>query len=155
MVKVIIAKYTKGVNVNYWKCPQNSSGIWRSIMKTHPFVLKGIRWNIGKGDKVNLWNDWWYGRGSLNSCFNKNVDSNLTVQSIINNNSWDFEDPGNELTDDIKEVIRTVHLPRHHSCEDLPTWGHGINGRFSIKSAYNFCLNPTPGPILLGLGCGN
>lgn len=57
-------------------------------MKTHPFILKGIRWNIGKGDKVNLWNDWLCGSGSLNSCFNKNV----VAESIINNNSWALED---------------------------------------------------------------
>lgn len=135
-VRVIRGKYTKNANVIEWTSKQNSSHIWRGIVKAQPLICKGIKWIVWKGDKVKFWKDWWCGERSLNKCFNINVDSDSCVDSIILNNSWFLSDPNNGLTDNMKNYINDVYLPIHHCREDTPSWGPNFNGKFSIKSAY-------------------
>lgn len=60
---MINEKYVKNSNVLEWTLKENCSYIWRGIVKAQPVIGKGIKWNVGKGDKVKLWKDWWCGKG--------------------------------------------------------------------------------------------
>lgn len=53
-VKVSDKKYVKNSNVLEWNAKDNSSHIWRRILKAQPIICKGIKWNVRKGDKVRL-----------------------------------------------------------------------------------------------------
>lgn len=37
----------------------SSSEAWRSILHGKDVLVKGIRWQIGSGDKISIWNDYW------------------------------------------------------------------------------------------------
>ena len=38
---------------------RNPSYVWRSVVAARDTIDKGLRWNVGNGKKVNIWNDRW------------------------------------------------------------------------------------------------
>ena len=36
---------------------RNPSYVWRSVVAARDIIDKGLRWNVGNGKKVNIWND--------------------------------------------------------------------------------------------------
>ncbi|KAK1380958.1 hypothetical protein POM88_027702 [Heracleum sosnowskyi] len=35
------------------------SYLWRNFLSARELIYKGIRWNLGKGDAINIWEDSW------------------------------------------------------------------------------------------------
>lgn len=83
------AKYQKDKSLVQYKKGKNCSWQWSKLMDLRGLFAKGIRWQIGKGNKVKLWKDKWVyhnslvemgldlGQGSL-------FDEEITVDKFIN-----------------------------------------------------------------------
>ena len=73
----------------------NSSYSWRSILDTQGLLKKGIRWRVGNGTDISVWND---GRLPKNIQFKASpplveVDQDMKVCDLINEDrsAWDRE----------------------------------------------------------------
>lgn len=55
------AKYLKNTSLYDWNKGRRASHLWRGIMQTRHILRKGVKWNVGSGQHVNVWKDWWCG----------------------------------------------------------------------------------------------
>ena len=55
--RVFQAKYFPRDSFFMTKLGSNPSFIWRSILAIRDLLRKGIRWKLGNGNSVDIWND--------------------------------------------------------------------------------------------------
>ena len=60
--RVYKAKYFAKDSFLHAQLGRRPSFAWRSIMATKEVIVKGSRWNIGNGQRVNIWDDQWIPR---------------------------------------------------------------------------------------------
>lgn len=51
--------YFPNKNLMEAKCNNNSSWLWKNIIKGRDLLKQGIRWEVGNGEKINFWEDRW------------------------------------------------------------------------------------------------
>lgn len=108
---VLKAKYVRNTKPRDWKTGPNSSYIWRGIWKGKDWVTKGMKWNLGDGSNIKIWEDWWYGNPNpLNRVsdiiVNKRIDSSK-ISSLVSH-------------DNIQQMLN-IHVPRHAKYTDTPS----------------------------------
>ncbi|KAF5196243.1 hypothetical protein FRX31_014170, partial [Thalictrum thalictroides] len=74
--------------------PNDCSWVWRSILKTRESAMTHIKYLVAYGQDILLWEDPWSSLGPLRkvaevvSSWGALLPSNVTLDSIIGNNSW-------------------------------------------------------------------
>lgn len=71
--KILREQYLHSHSIQTWPRNRNASHIWRSIIHTRNTLNKGIKWSIGNGSYVDLWNDWWCGHGPWWQLFREHI----------------------------------------------------------------------------------
>ena len=74
----------------------SDSPVWKSILKSRVLLRKGIRWNVGKGDRIMCWWDNWCDNANLVDLLGLDIASiqnpELRVSDIITNDKcWDID----------------------------------------------------------------
>lgn len=123
---------------------QSSSYAWKSILKGREVLREGMRWRVGTGTNIWVWNYPW-----LPSTFLPFVSSPLIpklggaqVSSLINpiTNQWDFDLlQACFLPRDISS-IKSIHLSSN-LVEDTLKWPFTPSGVYTVKSGYRFLYN--------------
>lgn len=135
-VKIIRDKYMKNHTIQSWPGNKNASFTWRSILHTRDTLQKGIKWSIGDGKYVDLWNDWWCGQGPLELKHSGvHTQCNIKVSEIIENGDWNLDTIDHILDDTSRSDIRNSILPIYTPGHDHPTW---VNGTCTASAAYEF-----------------
>jgi len=52
-------KYLKSQGLLKSKIQSLHSPVWKSVLKSRDLLRKGIRWSVGKGDRIMFWWDNW------------------------------------------------------------------------------------------------
>ena len=60
--RVYKAKYFAKDSFLHAQLGRRPSYAWQSIMATKEVIVKGYQWNIGNGQRVNIWDDQWIPR---------------------------------------------------------------------------------------------
>ncbi|GLT82219.1 hypothetical protein SLE2022_006230 [Rubroshorea leprosula] len=119
---------------------QNSSPIWRSILRCREVLRLGIRWRVGSGVNINFWTDVWVGDSSLQHSITGPVASEALTMPVAHlitpNREWNLDSLRNLLSEDVADEVRAVPLPTEVELEDELFWAGTSNGRFSTKSAF-------------------
>jgi hypothetical protein len=63
--RVLKARYFKGCDFMSSQCPKRASFTWKSIIHGRELLREGLVWRIGNGEKVDIWQDNWIPRSSL------------------------------------------------------------------------------------------
>ncbi|GMQ00802.1 hypothetical protein CsSME_00047717 [Camellia sinensis var. sinensis] len=63
--KILKAKYLKDQSVSNWPNQRRASHTWKSIIRNEEVQSKNIKWNVGIGENIALWTDWWCGNQPL------------------------------------------------------------------------------------------
>ena len=67
---------------------------WRSIMAANEVIVKGYRWNIGNGQRVNIWDDQWIPRPESFKVFSPRQPQQEAVQVSdlidVDKRSWNI-----------------------------------------------------------------
>jgi len=92
--RVLKAKYFP--RADFLKCLPRAgiSYTWRSILKGAELLKEGLIWQIGNGEKVNMWEDPWLPRGTTRKPITPRGASLLTkVSELINpvTGEWDVQ----------------------------------------------------------------
>lgn len=53
------SKYLQGRGIFAVEVPNSASWIWKSIMEARKLVESGLRKRVGRGNKIQLWEDRW------------------------------------------------------------------------------------------------
>ena len=84
--RVYKAKYFPHCSFAEAKVGWNPSYAWRSLMATQSIIQRGMRWQVGNGNKIRVWHDKWVPRPSTYKVITEEnpQSSNALVCELIN-----------------------------------------------------------------------
>lgn len=139
VTKIFKAKYFSRDDFLDAELGHNPSYAWRSIWMSKALVKKGVRWSIGGGDSIPIWESPWLCNGESLSCpiglpFEL---QHLSISDLWVHGSkcWNEAFIGNFLPTQIAEKIIKTPLNELVSGDRI-IWGPNKNGLYSVKSAY-------------------
>ncbi|KAK1375906.1 hypothetical protein POM88_032099 [Heracleum sosnowskyi] len=80
------------------------SYLWRSFLSARELIYKGIRWNLGKGDAINIWEDSWI-VGHEDIAVHPNMCTVNYVREL-------FTDEGSQWNSELVHAIFENDLPK-------------------------------------------
>ncbi|KAL5818299.1 hypothetical protein ACOSQ4_022141 [Xanthoceras sorbifolium] len=140
--RMIKSKYCKDI----WTKNNNTacSTVWRGIVHGSKILNRGLLWRIGRGRDVQFWKDIWVpDLGPLHEYATINLDDRKSqdkVSCYMLNEDWNCDKLRAVLPWPIVQRILSIHTG---SCgnQDRVVWGGSSNGTFSVKSAYDICID--------------
>lgn len=114
------------------------SYIWRSIWGAKSLLLEGLKWRVGNGEKIGVWDEAWLLDDSSSIVPTSNIESpaDLRVADLINDEgAWDEEALALHFTAADAALVRDI--PLSVRCpSDVQYWWPASNVVYSTKSRY-------------------
>jgi hypothetical protein len=117
----------------------NVSYTWRSICESKGVLKVGMRFRVGTGSAIKIWQDPWLVGSSSAKVLSpvRILDSNASVDALINSSTMEWK---SGLIDQIfmpseAEIIKQIPLS-YRRPKDLIIWSGTKKGEFTVKSAY-------------------
>ena len=121
----------------------NPSYAWRSLMAAQGVVRKGMRWQVGNGNKIRVWRDKWIPRPSTYRLVTpENPRSeNALVSELINRatHEWNTDKLTDWFLPEDRDAIMSIPLSTNEIGDRL-IWAENRSGKFTVKSAYALAL---------------
>ncbi|XP_073063943.1 uncharacterized mitochondrial protein AtMg00310-like [Primulina eburnea] len=142
--KVFKAKHYPNGDFLNAKLGNNPSFVWKSIWSSRVLLEKGIRWKIGDGRKIRVWNEPW-----LREASNMRIESpplpdmsDFLVHDLMvpGHKEWDVEllhELFNER--DITQITNIPLVGSNH--EDVRIWHSSENQVYTVKSGYKMAMD--------------
>ena len=145
---VFKAKYFPNSDFVHATMGRKPSFAWRSIMAAQDIVRRGLRWQVGNGKSIHIWQDRWLPTPSQYKVISPPslLHPAARVEELIDpvSREWKMELIHRIFlpheADTIGGIVLSSNLPM-----DLQIWAATTNGRFNVKSAYWLAMEPTPG----------
>ena len=121
-------------------CKGSDSMVWRSVLRCRHLLWKGLRWKVGKGDRILFWLDNWLENRSLLEILNLRMDDishpYATLSEFITlQKRWDLQKITQMIPNrNIIQQICGIDIPSSN-IEDSLSWGLQSSGVFMTKSA--------------------
>ena len=137
--RVLKAKYFPTCDFIHASIRHNPSYTWTSLISTHSLVIEGLRWRVGNGANIKVWQDKWLSRGSTYSVISPrlflSVDTRVADLIDLNIAKWKNEVLDSHFEPHEANLIKSIPLSA-----TLPTdkqvWAVTNNGIFTVRSAY-------------------
>ncbi|XP_012435476.1 uncharacterized protein LOC105762113 [Gossypium raimondii] len=141
MGRIFKAEYFPHSGFLYAQLGSNPSLIWRSIWSARRILELGLRWKVGSGVKINIWNDFWLPDPYLEKIKSARVSSVERVSDLIMPNMRVWNEP---LIDSIFSpeeafLIRNIPLSSFPQ-ENRVVWGGEGLGIYIVRSGYRLLL---------------
>ena len=118
---------------------KNASYAWRSILAAQHLVKRGLRWQVGDGRHIRVWQDQWLPTRSTYKVVSPERPGNQVrmVSELLREGSmeWDIELVKRLFLPQDVEAILSTPLSVS-AAADRMVWVEDKKGRFSVKSAY-------------------
>jgi hypothetical protein len=119
--------------------PKAASFTWRSILFGRDLLVRGIRWGVGNGEKIDIVSDNWvpgFPVGSFKPL--TPIPANTKVKFLLSDHgvSWDESKVRSFFHNELADTILQIPISRHGG-EDFVSWPHDKYGIYSVRSAYN------------------
>lgn len=111
-----------------------ASWCWSSILDGHDFIKKDLRWDVGSGSSIQIWDDKWVPGVSFPE---KPLDSTNPyvnhgfVSDLIVNGTWDLSPIDHMLPREVHNAILEIPIPSN-GLEDKLIWDKAANGVYSV-----------------------
>lgn len=111
---------------SFWQIPSpnDSSWIWKQVLKVRTCALQHLHYKIGTGQHVNFWYDPWLNGIAINPrpnlVSNSGIPLSATVSHVLLNSSWNL--PISNLRDVVMLRRRIESLPTPSSTDDQILW---------------------------------
>ena len=146
--RVYKAKYFPGCDFIDAKMGKQASYGWRSIMATQNLIKKGVRWQVGDGEKINIWRDKWIPSPYTYMVISPKCDlpCGPRVSALINSatKEWKVDLIKQCFIPQDVEAILSIPLSAH-GARDRLIWTVSRNGKFSVRSAYRLAQSTQEG----------
>ncbi|GLU13484.1 hypothetical protein SLE2022_301180 [Rubroshorea leprosula] len=120
------------------------SWAWSSILKGRDIVQLGMRWNVGTGQNILIYQDNWVPTlpgFKVNSPSETHSVFSYVCELLDDRGEWDITKLNASFRNQVSWEILKIPIG---ACEDSLVWHHDKYGNFSVKSAYLLAYNPTP-----------
>ena len=114
------------------------SYIWRSIWGAKALLLDGLKWRVGNGEKIGVWEEAWLPGESSTRVPTPNLGSpaDLRVSELLDTHGeWDMVALETHFTAEDVLLIREIPLSDRRPV-DVQYWWPAPNGVYSTKSGY-------------------
>ena len=122
----------------------NPSYTWRSILAAQPIVCEGLRWRVGNGRDIRIWEDKWLPMTPTHRVYSPRLflDSDTRVCELIKpeSSSWNSQVIDALFYPHEAEVIKGLPLSSRLPSDKL-IWAASSNGLFSVRSTYSLAIN--------------
>ncbi|GLT40522.1 hypothetical protein SLA2020_357800 [Shorea laevis] len=112
-------------------------------------LIKGFKWEVGEGNKVDFWQEWWIGDKKLKDSFPRlyalsvKKEGQISKMGIWEKGRWVWRVEwrrgtiGREKDEEevLEKVLEGVQLKEEVG--DVWKWVHAIDGRYIVKLAYD------------------
>ena len=114
---------------------------WKSILIGRDVIQRGVRWRVGNGKKIRVWQDHWLPRKHapfLSVCPIADFEDS-TVDILIDpqTRQWNVEMVEGLFNEEEAELIKQIPLSRS-ATEDTLFWPYSSNRLYSCKAGYKF-----------------
>ncbi|KAH9724503.1 putative reverse transcriptase/RNA-dependent DNA polymerase [Citrus sinensis] len=141
VARVLQARYFKDNQFLTAKLGSKPSFIWRSILWGRQVIYKGIRWRIGNGQQVQIYQGNWIPRPtSFKPVSPPSLSSDIRVAELINeDNQWN-EDLIYQhfLREDVDTILR-IPIPSTPMGDQI-LWHYDKKRIYNVKSGYQVAL---------------
>lgn len=121
-----------------------NSFIWRSIHSAKGIVERGVRWHVGNGQCIRIWDDKWIPNSSSHQIISPRKScSRVSMVSDpigVEKKSWNLDILNQVFLPFEVEIIEGIPLSNHMPV-DKKIWSETTNGIFSVRSAYKIVLD--------------
>jgi ribonuclease HI len=118
--------------------PRNASFTWRSILFGRELVMKGLRWGVGNGEKIDILRDSWIpGHPPGTFSTSQPLPADATVRLLLSDSGteWDMDMVNLFFSAGLAKVIQQIQICRHGG-EDFASWPFDRFGIYTVRSAY-------------------
>ena len=121
----------------------NPSYAWRSLMVAQSIVQRGMRWQVGNGNKIRVWHDKWVPKPCTYKVITmeKPNSTNTLVCEFINRatGEWNVDKLNSWFIPKDRDAILGIPLSSNNIYDRL-IWVENRSGKFTVKSAYALAL---------------
>ena len=112
-------------------------------MAAQGIMKRGMRWQVGSGNKIRVWRDKWVPRSSTYKVLTleKQNLKDALVCELINraSNEWDIDILSQWFLPEDRDAILGIPLSTT-STNDRLVWAENKSGKFTVKSVYFLVL---------------
>ena len=112
-------------------------------MAAQGIIKRGMRWQVGSGNKIRVWRDKWVPRPSTYKVLTpeKQTSKDALVCELINraSNEWDIDVLCQWFLPKDRDAILGISLSTT-STSDRLVWAENKSGKFIVKSTYTLAL---------------
>ncbi|GMI99219.1 hypothetical protein HRI_003591200 [Hibiscus trionum] len=144
--RLLRAKYYPSTSFLKARLGHNPSLTWRSIWSARGLLELGLRWKVGNGGSISVWNDFWLPGNPLHRVTTQAVEGIEFVSDLIDphSNTWRYDLISSIFSPTEAEQILCIPLP-HDSQPDTLVWQGEHTGVYSTRSGYRYLLRPSEG----------
>ncbi|GLT24834.1 hypothetical protein SLA2020_000030 [Shorea laevis] len=139
--RALLKKYVQNESMLLCTPPSSASSTWKSILRCRGVLQLGLRWSVGSGQRIKLWQDVWVGdRPLLEHAASEVMPMQLdtTVSHVISpDNTWNTSLLRQLLPDSVVEKVLATPISAFGRRDDKVYWNGSSTGNFSVSSAFS------------------
>ena len=139
LYRVFKAKYFPTCDFVHASIGHNPSYTWRSLISAQRLFIEGLRWTVGNGANIKVWQDKWLPWGSSHSVISLRMFlcADMKVVDLIGSSTakWKSEVIDSLFIAHEAELIKSIPLSATLPVEKI-VWAETTNENFTVKSAY-------------------
>lgn len=119
---------------------KSSSYIWKSLIWGRDLLRKGLRFRLGNGEKIAMFDDPWIPKENTFKpiCINRNFWNEKVVDFISPSGDWNIMKLEQAvLSCDVEEIRK---IPINKNLEDRMIWHYDKLGKYTVKSGYKLFI---------------
>jgi hypothetical protein len=119
--------------------PRSASFTWRSILHGRDLLVKGLRWNVGNGERISITKDNWipgFPADTIKPLSPIPAAAKFCFLMNDEGNAWEVDTVRMFFHDELASTILQIPI-RRHGGDDYVSWAHDKHGLYTVKSAYN------------------
>ena len=141
--RVYKAKYFPHCSFTKATLGRSPSYAWRSLMAVQNIDRRGMRWQVGNGNKIRIWHNQWIPRPCMYRVITKERpnSTNTLVCELINRatGEWNIDKLNSWFIPEDRDAILGIPLSSSNT-QDRMIWAENSSGKFTVKSAHTLAL---------------
>ncbi|KAK9129974.1 hypothetical protein Sjap_010461 [Stephania japonica] len=135
------SKYFSNGEFMEGKLGPRPSWFWRGCLKGRDILKEGLKWRVGDGQKVKIWDDFWVAKKVRSKLWSPRKVGFTWVKDLISQstNSWDTSLVKSIFNRSEAESILATPISKE-GCEDRIVWHYEKSGLLSVKYAYRLAV---------------
>uniref|UniRef100_A0A7N2MEU3 Reverse transcriptase zinc-binding domain-containing protein n=1 Tax=Quercus lobata TaxID=97700 RepID=A0A7N2MEU3_QUELO len=138
LYKIFKSKYFPNGNIFDIEINPRCSFAWKSILQARDVICKGVRWRLGDGSSINIWNHRWLDASWGGKILSPQLDPSLIVVKdlfILGTKCWNEELIDRNFFPSKVECIKSIPVSAH-STKDLLIWPLILDGTYILSKVH-------------------